>query len=105
MKKDVENKNSNFSRTSIGRCFPFILFFMTLFIKEQEGGFLLLFLDTNMMKRLVAHLGVMENTVKTFFTKKIMVDNLKKIKIFTPDYKRIKAINNIRDKILLEGIS
>ena len=34
-----------------------------------------------------------------------MVDNFKKIKIFTLDYKNIKAINNIRDKILLEGIS
>ena len=70
MKKNVENKNSNFSRTSIGRCFPFILFFMTLFVKEQEGGFLLLFLDTNIIKRLVAHLGVMENTVKTIFHEK-----------------------------------
>ena len=45
-------------------------FFMTLFVKEQEERFLLLFLDTNMIKRLVAHLGVMENTVKTIFHEK-----------------------------------
>ena len=72
------------------------------FVKEQEEEFLPFFLDMNMVKRLVAHPGVMKNNVKTIFHKKI-VDDFKKDKIFTPKYKNIKSINNIIDNIFLEG--
>ena len=44
----------------------------------------------------------MENTVKIIFHKK-MVDDFKKDKIFTSKYKNIESINNIIDKIFLEG--
>lgn len=72
MQKNAENKNLNNFCTSGSRSMLSIHCALYShksyrFVKKQEEEFLLFFIDMNMVKRLVTHPGVIENTVKIIF--------------------------------------
>ena len=72
MQKNAENNNLNNFCTSGSRSMLSIHCVLYShksyrFVKKQEEEFLLFFIDMNMVKRLVTHPGVIENTVKIIF--------------------------------------